>query len=104
VSDLNNIISNLNNLTESELLSLNSHLVAQLKLIRSADISRKRGLFSAGDKVSFNGRRGYTEGTIVRVKRKKAIVAVPATGGSELSRAMTGTINWDVPLNMLSAA
>lgn len=96
MTDLNTIISSLSNLTESELLSLNTELVVQLKLIRSADIRRKRSLFKAGDKVSFMGRNGYTEGTIVRVKRKKAIVDVMGRGPVPAS--------WDVPLNMLSAA
>ena len=43
-----------------------------------------------GDKVSFYGKRsGSVTGTIVRVKRKKAIVRV------------AGSRNWDVPLSML---
>ena len=45
----------------------------------------------AGDKVFFEGSRsGPCHGTIVRVKRKKAIVKVP------------GSRNWDVPLSMLT--
>ncbi len=44
----------------------------------------------AGDTVSFSGRKaGSVTGTIVRVKRKKAIVSVPPGR------------NWDVPLSML---
>ena len=79
-------------MTESELSDLNRAVITELKARRSAEASRKRFLFKSGDKVSYSGRNGYTEGTIVRVKRKKAIVNVPGSG------------NWDVPLAMLSAA
>ena len=48
---------------------------------------------SPGDKVSFEGRGGVSvTGTIVRIKRKKAIVSVSGSG------------NWDVPLSMLKKA
>ena len=85
------IITGLRSLSEMELQSLNFAVCDQLKQIRNTEAARKRFLFKTGDKVSFNGRRGYKVGTIMRVKRKKAIVNV--TGGG----------NWDVPLNMLSA-
>jgi len=88
---MNEILNRLGELSESELRTLNFAVCDQLKSLRDRESARKRWLFSAGDKVSFNGRRGFTEGTIVRVKRKKAIVKV-------------GGVNWDVPLNMLSVA
>lgn len=85
------IITGLRSLSEIELQSLNYAVCDQIKQIRNAESARKRCLFKAGDRVSFNGRRGYHEGTIVRVKQKKAIIN-------------TGEFrNWDVPLNMLSA-
>ena len=85
-------INAISNLTEAELSDLNRAVITELKARRSLEASRKRFIFKTGDHVSFSGRRGYTEGTIVRVKRKKAIVNVAGSG------------NWDVPLNMLSAA
>ncbi len=85
-------INAIGNMTESELSDLNRAVCSELKSRRSADSARKRFLFKAGDKVSWSGRNGYTEGTIVRVKRKKAICDV---GYGR---------NWDVPLNMLTAA
>lgn len=85
------ILSGLYSLSEGELLTLNTAVCNQLKQVRNAEARRKRFLFKAGDKVSFNSRRGYKEGIVVRVKRKKAIVN---TGEFQ---------NWDVPLNMLSA-
>lgn len=91
---LNEIINNLHtaNLNEDELIQLNKAVIGEIKFRRSQEASRKRFMFKAGDKVSFNGRRGYTEGTVVRVKRKKAIISVDGFG------------RWDVPLNMLTAA
>ncbi len=90
------ILTNLSTLSENELRSLNHAVCDQLKAIRNKDAALKRHLFKAGDKVSWSGRNGHTEGVIVRVKRKKAIVVV--SGDSYLGRS------WDVPLNMLNAA
>ncbi len=89
-------INAIGNMTESELSDLNRAVCSELKSRRSADSARKRFLFKAGDKVSWSGRNGYTEGVIVRVKRKKAIVDVIGSGPFGAS--------WDVPLNMLTAA
>ena len=84
-----NILAGIKELSESELCDINHEIIHQLKAVRDRETSRKRNLLSAGDKVSWSGRYGYQEGTIVRVKRKKAIVDV----GSHR--------NWDVPLSML---
>ena len=90
---LKNIISDLRGLNEADLRTLNSAVVDQLKLLRNRDAAVNRRLFVAGDRVSWSGRRGYAEGTIVRVKRKKAIVDVSDSGKAGLL--------WDVPLGML---
>ena len=71
-------------------MKLNSEVVRRLKLVRAAKSRAARASLSSGDKVSWTGRHGYTEGTILRIKRKKAICAVENSG------------NWDVPLNMLT--
>jgi len=42
-----------------------------------------------GDKVSFNGRRGLTEGTVLKVNIKNVVVD-------------TGTTRWNVPASMLT--
>ena len=89
------ILSSLQGLTEDELRTINSSLISELKSRRSRDAATKRRLFNTGDKVSWTGRSGYTEGVIVRVKRKKAIVDVIGSGAFGAS--------WDIPLNMLSA-
>ena len=90
---MNEILNSLGELSESELRTLNFAVCDQLKSLRDRESARKRWLFSAGDKVCWSGRNGYTEGIIVRVKRKKAIVKVDGDYRS-----------WDVPLNMLSVA
>ncbi len=85
------ILNNLTSLNEEELRTLNTAVVDQLKAIRNRNAAIKRTTLTVGQRVSWNGRNGYTEGTIVRVKRKKAICDV---GYGR---------NWDVPLSMLSA-
>ena len=49
----------------------------------------KRSL-TIGDKVSFNGRRGLTEGTVLKVKIKNVTVDCGSSG------------RWNVPASMLS--
>jgi len=89
------VLQNLTQLTDDELRKINAAVINQLKSNRNRKAAVNRAAFEAGDRVKFNGRAGATEGTIVRVKRKKAIVSVD-----------TGRLpgNWDVPLGMLSAA
>ena len=90
---LSEALNGMSTMTELELSELNRAVCSELRQRRSAESARKRFLFKTGDKVTWSGRRGYTEGTIVRVKRKKAIVDVDGEFR-----------NWDVPLNMLTAA
>ena len=89
--ELTNILNELHTLNGDQLRSLNRAVCDQMSSIRDRDSALKRRTLRAGDQVSWNGRGGYTEGTIVRVKRKKAICDV-GTGR-----------NWDVPLSMLTA-
>ena len=42
-----------------------------------------------GDRVSFNGRRGLTEGTVLKINIKNVVVD-------------TGTTRWNVPASMLT--
>jgi len=88
---LSNIINELDNLDINQLRILNGAVYDRLKNVRDRDSALKRRTLRAGDKVSWTGRNGYTEGVIVRVKRKKAICDV---GHGR---------NWDVPLSMLTA-
>lgn len=87
---LEQILDSTQNLTEGELRELNGFIVARLKERRSFNAALKRRTLCEGDKVFWNGRNGRTEGTIIRIKRKKAICSVGHGN------------NWDVPLNMLS--
>jgi hypothetical protein len=88
---LDKILNDLNKFTEAELHTVNGHVIDLLKSLRNREEGLKRRTLKAGDRVMWNGRNGHTEGTIVRVKRKKAICSV---GHGR---------NWDVPLTMLSA-
>ncbi len=88
---LNQMIKNLATLDENELIELNREVVRQIKSQRNIEARMKRSLFSAGDKVKWNGRRGPGEGKIIKVNRKKAIVEV------------NGFERWNIPLNMLEA-
>jgi hypothetical protein len=88
-----NVLSNTNQFTDEELRAINTAVIDQLKFNRNRKNAANRHAFKAGDRVKFDGRAGLTEGTIVRVKRKKAIVSVD-------EGLRPG--NWDVPLGMLS--
>jgi len=87
---LNEIRTNLVRLSDEDLRALNRDLIGELKARRSLESVRKRNLFSAGDRVTWSGRRGTFEGIVERVKRKKALVKV-------------GVSTWDVPLSMLES-
>ena len=79
----------LNTTDEKELRQLNRCIIDRLKSIRNRDAALKRRTLAVGQKVFWDGRNGRTEGTIVRIKRKKAICDVGVGR------------NYDVPLNML---
>ena len=88
---LNEALDMISGMNETELSKLNQAVCSEIRSKRNQEARKKRFLFNTGDKVSWNGRRGCTEGTIIRVKRKKAIISVSGHG------------QWDVPLSMLSA-
>ena len=82
-------IEALSEMTDSQLRSLNHLVCDTLKGRRQSANLRAKHKFASGDRVSFSGRYGYTEGTVVRVKRTKAIIN-------------TGELrDWNVPLGML---
>jgi hypothetical protein len=87
---IDDIIRELRNHPADELTRLNTALIAEIKVQRSAESQRKRFLFQSGDRVTWTGRKGIFVGNIERVKQKKALVKV-------------GVMTWDVPLNMLNA-
>ena len=92
---IKNVLSNIDLLEDKELRAINTAVIKQLKSNRNRKAAVNRAAFEAGDRVKWSGRRGEQVGTIVRVKRKKAIVSVD-------EGRLPG--NWDVPLGMLSAA
>ena len=68
---LNQIIKNISTLNEEELVQLNREVVRQIKSQRNIEARMKRHLFSAGDKVKWNGRNGPGEGKIVKDMQTK---------------------------------
>ena len=91
---LQEALTMISGMSEPDLRNLNRAVIMQIKDRHNRDARKKRCTLKSGDKVSWTGRNGYTEGVIVRVKRKKAIVVV--SGDSYFGRS------WDVPLNMLN--
>lgn len=90
-------LPNINNLTEQQLLELNNRVIARVKELRQQKSRQNKLRLQTGQKVSFdNSRYGVTEtGTIIKVKRTRAIVEVKNRFGS-------GTTRWDIALNMLN--
>ena len=90
------IISQLHNLSEKDLVAVNSALIDQLKAVRRRSAAAARHMFTPGDQVGFGelgarGKRAYKVGELIRIKRTRAEVRV-------------GNTTWTVPLNMLKAA
>lgn len=73
-----------------QLRQLSNIIVGRMKSLRAQKAQAMRWTLRSGDKVMWTGRRGYTEGTIVRVKRKNA--EVRANGTCQV---------WNVPMSML---
>lgn len=88
---LSEILNKIEKLDNDQLQQLNHAVVRRLKINRDHDAVIKRQTLCEGDRVSWAGRQGRQEGTIVRIKRKKAICDIGAGR------------NWDVPLSMLTA-
>ena len=91
---LHEALQMISGMSESELMDLNRAVVMQIKDRRNRSARAKRCALKSGDRVSWTGRNGYTEGVIVRVKRKKALVEV-----GDIRK-----VTWDVPLAILNAA
>ena len=80
----------LNRMNTTELREVNTYVVALIKGQRKADAAMMRATLSVGDRVSWDGKRGYTEGTVVKVNRTRADVRADGSGV------------WIVPMNMLT--
>tara|TARA_B100000131_G_scaffold263311_1_gene260087 strand:+ start:649 stop:939 length:291 start_codon:yes stop_codon:yes gene_type:complete len=85
---MKNILSQLSNLTEAELVTLNSAVCAQIKRCRAAQSRAMKMTLNEGDTVRWSGKKGVQTGTVTSIKRKFAHVNV--TGQT-----------WRVPMNML---
>jgi len=77
-------------LSIDELRQINGAVIDQIKSLRDSEAALKRRTLSEGDRVEWNGRYGYSTGTVTKVNRKNARVAGDQHG------------LWNVPLTMLS--
>ncbi len=87
------LLSQLDGMSESDLLTLNASVIRHLKYARKRKNILARTSFSVGDLVGFGehgarGKRAYKEGTVHAVKRTRAQVKVDG-------------VQWTVPLSML---
>ena len=81
---------NISNLSENELIELNSRVVKAIKAKRRLASTLVASSLCIGDNVTFTGRRGQPmRGTVTKIMRVKAKVKV-------------GMSTWTVPMNMLT--
>ena len=83
----------LNRMNTTELREVNTYVVALIKGQRKADAAVMRTTLSVGDRVSYDGRKGYTEGTVTKVNRTKCIVRADGDAAYQ---------TWNVPMSMLT--
>ena len=83
----------LDRMTTEELREVNTYVVALIKGRRKADAVVMRATLSVGDRVSYDGRNGYTEGTVTKVNRTKCIVRADGDPAYQ---------TWNVPMSMLT--
>lgn len=88
MADLRNILIDIRN---SNLSNDDLNLIIEaVKYARTQNGRRAARTLKIGEQVSFNGRNGYTVGTLEQIKIKKAVVLV-------------GQTRWNVPLAMLES-
>jgi|18_taG_2_1085343.scaffolds.fasta_scaffold34818_3 hypothetical protein len=77
---LNEITTEIQNLSYDDLIKLNKSVIQVAKVKRTLKSAAASGTFSIGDRVSFNGKRGAEYGTITKVNRTRAIVDLEGRG------------------------
>ena len=85
---MENILSELKNLSEKDLINLNQAVISQLNRQRAAKAKAMKMSLNEGDRVSWTGRNGRQQGVVVSIKRKFAHID-------------TGPGTWRVPMSML---
>lgn len=88
---MQNILNQLTNLSEDQLLELNSAVCKHIKFLRSAKAKAIKSTLKEGDRVQWVGKQGHKVGEVIALKRKFAHVS-------------EGGYMWRVPMNMLSVA
>ena len=85
---MENILSELKNLSEKDLINLNQAVISQLNRQRAAKAKAMKMSLNEGDRVSWTGRNGHQQGVVVSIKRKFAHIDV-------------GRGTWRVPMSIL---
>ena len=87
-NELFNLLSKVN--TTDELREINTYLISKINILWDMD-SREVALnLRLGQEVSWNGKRGFKTGRVLKINRTKAIVEENVT----LAR-------WNIPMSML---
>ncbi len=82
-------------LSDAELASAWRILYEEHERRGKTNAARLKYTLKSGDHVEWTGRKGDKTGEVIRVKRKKVIVAEHLNGKPDHSR------RWDIPLAML---
>jgi len=78
-------------LSDRELREAIGILSSESRVRSERKSNENRYLLRVGDSVEWNGRNGYSTGTVTKVKQKKALVTEDKTKG-----------RWDIPMSMLT--
>ena len=84
-------------LTDAELAAAWRILYEEHQERGKTNAKKLKYTLKTGDHVEWTGRRGLKEGVVVRVKRKKVIVAEHLNGKPDPKQSS----RWDIPLAML---
>ncbi|MFK7789459.1 MAG: hypothetical protein AB8C95_08240 [Phycisphaeraceae bacterium] len=76
--DRDEAVQAIRNLSEDDLIFLNTQIIERLKLIAQAQSTVELSRFSLGDQVSFQGPGGKKiQGTVIKLNKKTAGVQTP---------------------------
>tara|TARA_R100000908_G_C3756324_1_gene151022 strand:- start:1545 stop:1865 length:321 start_codon:yes stop_codon:yes gene_type:complete len=84
------IYAHLRTMTREELIELNNAVVHEVKWKRKQDTADKKRTLKVGMRVWYDGKHGYTEGTITELRRTKASVVTDDGQG------------WNCPITILN--
>ena len=89
--NIQDIYQNLDSFSIDDLRDLNDAVFHTIKAKRQQQSAIKKLSLRVGDKVSWDGRKGYKEGTIIKINRTRCDVSEKGAFSS-----------WAVPISMLN--